>query len=379
MEKIVDWNEPPLVKWLGTTTKKGTIHVYRTAYMAYAQYTRLSATQLIDEAIEDSRKDVREKKDLVKSRIIGFHNWLLNEYPKQNGRKGLASKTANTWANAVRSFYGTYELFVKLRGRSVLPKPRAINKRGKLESSDIKRLVDFARSPRDRAIILTMFQSGLDVSTLCSLKYGDVRKGLEKNEHPLKLVAFREKAGVEYYTFLGRDAINAIQAYLSDAKARGVEFSDDTPLFIKEVRKEGIQAIETNLIQKAMREIAESSGIVRKKNDWNPINPHTLRESFSKIMANKGVDSKVVDFWLGHSIGELSEVYQSKEYETLRQIYLEHEVFISISMPNNDNHAAVEELRKENMELKSQVQNLREKIGEIEVGVAEIRKALQPS
>jgi len=42
---------------------------------------------------------------------------------------------------------------------------------------DVKKLVDHSRAPRDRAIILTMFQGGMDVSTLCSLKYGDVAEG----------------------------------------------------------------------------------------------------------------------------------------------------------------------------------------------------------
>lgn len=91
----------------------------------------------------------------------------------------------------------------------------------KVGAEQVKALVDHARTPRDRAIILTLFQSGMDVSTLCSLKYGDVAEGLSKEEHPLKLKPHRPKTGVEYYTFLGKDAVAALKAYISDMKAEG--------------------------------------------------------------------------------------------------------------------------------------------------------------
>ena len=112
--------------------------------------------------------------------------------------KGVSSKMAHCYVNAVRSFYGTFDVYVKLKGRSSLPKARVKNKRLLVSNMDVKKLVDNARSLRDRAIILVMFQGGMDVSTLCSMTYGDVVDGLAKNEHPVKLELFREKTGVEY-------------------------------------------------------------------------------------------------------------------------------------------------------------------------------------
>jgi len=157
----------------------------------YAKYTGLTAEQLVDEALEDARRDPREKTDIVKQRFIGFYNWLVNEAPKRGpggrktGGKGLSSKLAHTYVNAIRSFYDTFGVVVKLKGRSALPKPRVTNKRKRLTNMDVKRLLDHCRSPRDRAVILCMFQSGMDVSTLCSLKYGDVAEGLKRGDHPL--------------------------------------------------------------------------------------------------------------------------------------------------------------------------------------------------
>lgn len=140
----------------------------------------------------------------------------------------------------------------------------------KVGAEQVKVLVDHARGPRDRAIILTLFQSGIDVSTLCGLKYGDVAEGLARNEHPLKLDLYRQKSGVEFYTFLGRDTVQAVKTYLADMRARDVQFQHGTPLFLKERGKE---IMTTNLVQNMMRELVVKAGLVDEKNNGKAFNP----------------------------------------------------------------------------------------------------------
>ena len=338
-----DWNEPPLQRWLGSITRESTKAIYKTAFRLYHAYTGLTATQLIDEALEDAKRDPREKRDVVRQRLIGFYNWLRSEAPRRKSGsrrqvvgKGLGSKIAHTYVNGVRSFYATFDVFVKLKGRSALPRPRVENKRLKLTNMDVKRLLDHCSSPRDRALILTMFQSGMDVSTLCSLKYGDVADGLTRNEHPLKLNLYRLKSGTEYYTFLGRDAAEALKAYLNSLKARGIQLKPSDQLFLKESYKaKKAEALTTELVQKLMRELALKAGFVDKNMNgkaFNPLSPHALRESFGSIMTGHGVPKTVVDFWLGHEIGEMAEAYQEAQYQDVKRMYLEREAYISVSV-----------------------------------------------
>jgi len=316
-KNVIDWEDPPLKRWLGNITRKTTLKTYKSAFRRYVKFTGLTASQMIDEAITDQKRDPREREDVVKQRLISFYNWLVKEAPKKRvvgkGKnrevtKGLSSKIAHTYVNAIRSFYGTFNIFVQLKGKSRLPKPRVINKRMLLTNMDVKKLVNHARNLRDRAIILTLFQGGMDVSTLCSLKYKDVAEGLSKNEHPLKLELFREKTGTEYYTFLGRDAIEALNAYLNDLRSKNIKITPNTPLFLKLSNKtlKG-EGITTNLVQNMLREVAIKSGFVDENlngQDFNPLSPHALRESFGSIMINKGVPDSIVDFWLGHVIGD---------------------------------------------------------------------------
>jgi len=348
----------------------------------------MTASALIDEALADMKKDPRERQDIVMMRLVKFYHWLKNEYPKKSRgagehqvvAKGVSDKMAHFFVNSVRSFYATYGITIRMRGRHKLPRPRVQNKRMKVGAEQVKVLVDHARTPRDRAIILTLFQSGMDVSTLCSLKYGDVAEGFAKNEHLLKLELHRPKTGVEYYTFLGTDTIEALKAYTADMKARGVQFRNDTALFLKERGKE---PLTTNLVQNMMKEVAVNSGFVDRENNgngFNPLGPHALRESLGSIMINSGVPDTIVDFWLGHEIGEMGEAYKGVQYESLRQMYLEREKLISITMPKVDVEELTVKLRgeiegqnkqlqvminglvSENMDLKNRIQRTEKKL-----------------
>jgi integrase len=387
----VNWDENVLQRWLGTITRRFTKYNYKSSFRVYTQFTGMTATEMIDEALEDLKRDPREKRDIVLKRLIDFYHWLKTEYPRRSRGsgshkivgKGVSDKLAHARVSAIRSFYATFGVTVRMKGRHSLPRPRVRNKRMKVGAEQVEALVRHARTPRDRAIILTLFQSGLDVSTLCSLKYSDVTEGLSKNERPLKLDLYRQKTGVEFYTFLGRDAVKALKAYISDVESRGVKFTYKTPLFLKERGKGGLK---TNLVQNMMSNVAHNAGFVDSQNNgkaFNPLGPHALRESFGSLMINSGVPDTIVDFWLGHSIGDMAEAYKSVQAESLKKMYLDRERLLSISGPkvdveeikqkvrfeveqqNRQLQLMVNNLVTENMDMKKRIQRTEEKLTEI--------------
>jgi integrase len=396
------WEDPIVKRWLDSIVKSGTKYNYRSAFKVFLEYSKLSPSQLIDEAVEDSKKDPRQRKDVLLTRILGFYAWLKTDYEKKSRGtgphyvvgKGLSDKLASMYTSAIRSFYATYDLQVRLKGRRRIPKARVTNKRMIVGSEQVRVLVEHARSPRDRALILVNFQGGLDASTLCSIKYGDIAEGLAKNEHPLKLELQRPKTGTDFYTFIGHDAIEALKAYIADMKQRGVNFTHSAPLFLQGKSKE---AMLTDNVQDMMKEVAIRAGFIDTKNNghaFNPLGPHALRESFGSIMTNSGVPDTIVDFWLGHAIGELAEAYKSVQFESLKKMYLDREKLISISAQKVDVEEMKEKLRveveqqnrqlqvmvnslvTENMDLKNRMQGLERKFSDIEKTVSEMRKTL---
>jgi integrase/outer membrane murein-binding lipoprotein Lpp len=348
-------NDPAYQRWIGTVTRKSTKKAYRSWFKCYIQFTKMTPTQLVDEALKDMKRDPREKRDIVMRRLIDFYHWLKTDYQKKpkgkdktlNVGKGVTDKVAHARVGAIRSFYGTFGVTVRMKGRRSLPRPRVRNKRMKVGGEQVRVLINHTRTPRDRAMILTLFQGGMDVSTLCSLKYGDISEALAKNEHPVRVDLYRPKTGVEYYTFLGKDAVKAINAYISDMESRGVDFTSNMPLFLKERGKD--EGVSTNLVQNMMKTVAKNAKFIDEKNNgkaFNPLGPHALRESFGSLMINSGVPDTIVDFWLGHTIGDMAEAYKGVQFDSLKKMYLEREKLLSVSGPKVDAEEIEEKIRK---------------------------------
>lgn len=72
-----------LKRWLGNIVNKSTLYNSRSAVRLYSEFTGMAALQLIDEAIEDSRRGPRERKDIVLHHLIGFYKWLRTEHQKK--------------------------------------------------------------------------------------------------------------------------------------------------------------------------------------------------------------------------------------------------------------------------------------------------------
>jgi len=347
----VDWNDPALERWLDSITKKTTKFNYKSAFRNYAEFTGMTATQLIEEAHADRQLSPLEQKDVVIQRLTKFHKWLTTEAEKVTRGKGehkikgrgLTPRSAVMKVNCIRSFYSTFHISVKLRGRHRISNGRVKNKRMMVNAEQVKTLVQHARSIRDRAIILVNFQGGMDASTLCSLNYEDIAQAVETSEHPFKLELLRQKSDNEYYTFLGKDAVEALRAYVADQKARGTEWKLESPLFTKE-RRATDERITPNLVQNMMKEVAVSAGFVKKNNgkDFNILGSHALRESFSSLMLNSGVPRPIVDFWLGHTRSNLDTAYMTIDETKAREMYSKREHLLNI----NESSEKSEELRK---------------------------------
>ncbi|RKX68179.1 integrase [candidate division TA06 bacterium] len=318
---------------------KGTITQYLCSLRVYCDYRGMNPKQLIDE-IEEDRKKPRRERGEVEYKLKEFYSWLLNDKKKEvgglikktTGEKGVSPKRATSIIGAIRGFYkdNGFPILLKLPRATTLKK----NHKKQIRAEDVKKLVDHAPTIRDKAIILMLFQSGMDVSTLCSLDYGDVAKGLERDEYPLPIHVVRKKAGIEYTTFLGRDGIEALKAYINKRRERQGEIKHTEPLFVKERNRNENKRITRELIEKVLREVAVLSGVVSKEEmeraDMNPCRPHALRGAFSTIMKLQGVNNEIVEYWMGHVI-PYEAAYMIPQEEELKRIYAEHEEALSIN------------------------------------------------
>ncbi|MGB2843137.1 MAG: tyrosine-type recombinase/integrase [Halobacteriota archaeon] len=303
----------------------------------YCNWRERSPGELIEEA-----KRVGVKK--TEHKLKEFYDWLRTDYVipekggKRKGEKGLAPRSAGQVIEDVRVFYKENDIPI---GNLHLPTPRKLkeNFRKFLSAQDVKRMLDVCERLRDKVVILCAFQAGLGMKELITLNYGDVAEGLDKGEIPLTLHLMREKEGIEYYTFLGEDAVDTLRCYIK-LRRKGSRYlspediKKDSPLFISESnrrRSERVRAYEGG-INRAMQAVALKVGLISEEEKGRTINTagiHALRASFSTILRDQGVPPDYVEEMLGHRL-PYDGAYMRATVNRLKETYVKAYPALSI-------------------------------------------------
>jgi integrase/recombinase XerD len=160
---------------------------------------------------------------------------------------------------------------------------------------------------RDRAMLETLYASGLRVSELVGL--ASVQVGL--NEGVVRVVGKGDK---ERLVPLGQEAQHWIVRYLAEARPRLLGQRASDALFV--TRLGG--AMTRQMFWKLIRRYARRAGIVA------PLSPHTLRHAFATHLLDHGADLRVVQLLLGHADISTTQIYTHVARERLRQLHARH-------------------------------------------------------
>ncbi len=250
----------------------------------------------------------------VNARIVQADVSLIRAYLAYLNEQGYSKATTARKLATLRSFYK----FLIRRGRiesspvSSIRTPKQEKRLPRcLEIDHVKRLLESPDTntmlgARDRAIIETLYSSGLRVSELVGLNLNDV-------DFLGEVLHLRGKGKKERISPIGASALQCIQRYLTfrDADPRKQDF-DQQALFIN---KHG-QRLSTRSVRRKLDKYLLQAGLDPK------ISPHTLRHSFATHMLNNGADLRVVQELLGHQSLSTTQIYthlttdrMKKEYE----------------------------------------------------------------
>lgn len=213
---------------------------------------------------------------------------------------------------------------------------------------EIERMAYAAGSKRNRAMILFLYTSGLRNSTLRALRVGDVREELEAGLDVVKVPVYPEmkevdpaacKGNIPYYTFISREAVEALREYLEERRSVYGGLEDDEPLFCSEstnvppeVRRR--TPVKKRTLSEVVKRAARRAGIA----GWRDVYPHCLRKAFESALRNSGMDVDDREFLMGHVLpGSRDAYYDRSKVEELRAKYARVSFFP---------HRQTEELRK---------------------------------
>ncbi|HLX23920.1 MAG TPA: site-specific tyrosine recombinase XerD [Usitatibacter sp.] len=167
--------------------------------------------------------------------------------------------------------------------------------------------VETAQGMRDRAMLETLYASGLRVSELVGLK--GVQVSLDMN-----VVRVLGKGSKERLTPLGEEAAEWIARYQREARPRLLGARKSDALFV--TARGGPMTRQS--FWSLVKRYASAAGIHRA------ISPHTLRHAFATHLINHGADLRVVQLLLGHADISTTQIYTHVARERLKALHRKH-------------------------------------------------------
>jgi integrase/recombinase XerC len=214
--------------------------------------------------------------------------------------------------SAVRSFYKylSREGIVASNPARLVATPRRDKRLPTvLTADDAQRLMDSpGHDPadrddtvlRDRAVLETLYSTGIRASELTGMNRDDV--GRHEG-----LVRIRGKGRKERVVPIGRRALEALEAY-QGAKKKGAE---NTAVFTGPTGNR----LTPRTVQRILENHRKRLGIAQKAG------PHTLRHSFATHLLESGADLRAIQELLGHASLSTTQRYTHLNLDSLMESY----------------------------------------------------------
>jgi integrase/recombinase XerD len=188
--------------------------------------------------------------------------------------------------------------------------PRSLPKT--LTEADVERLLDSndAGTPlglRDRAMLETLYATGLRVSELVTLRITQVSMDMG-------VVRVMGKGSKERLVPLGEEALDWLRRYLADGRGVLLDKQMTDALFVT-ARGEGMTR---QMFWYLIKKHAKHCGLNK------PLSPHTLRHAFATHLLNHGADLRVVQMLLGHADISTTQIYTHVARERLKALHAMH-------------------------------------------------------
>lgn len=226
---------------------------------------------------------------------------------------GLNNSSRARYLSSIREYF-KYLIYKKIINdnkteKLELPKPRRKIPEV-LSVFEINQILDSVdtKSPleiRDRAMLETLYASGLRVSELIGLKERDIL-------FDEGIVRVFGKGSKERIVPIGTSAIDYVKKYISD-----VRFTLKNPT--KNTEELFLNSRGGKLSRMGIWKIIDK--YVKQTNIEKSVHPHTFRHSFATHLLEGGADLRAVQEMLGHSDISTTQIYTHIDNQFLKEIH----------------------------------------------------------
>lgn len=249
-------------------------------------------------------------KDITAVDEITIKNFLANRQ-----QQGITSRSSARIVSCLRRFYG----YLLREGKISIDPTQLIDapQLGRtlpdsLSETDVELLLNAPEITdklgfRDRTMLEMLYATGLRVSELVELKFGQInfRQGC------VRIVGKGDK---ERLVPVGEEAMDWTERYLSTARQAILGNRQSDYLFVTNRGTSMTRQAFWHIIKR----YAALAGIDKH------LSPHTLRHAFATHLLNHGADLRVVQLLLGHSDLSTTQIYTHIAQQRLKALHTQH-------------------------------------------------------
>ena len=251
------------------------------------------------------------RRTMLAAQRMDVEGWLAEQYRAKAKSSSIARRLSS-----LRRFYALQLFQATMRADPTAlvraPKlPRRLPKN--LSEDQVEALlaapnVDTPLGLRDRAMLETLYATGLRVSELTGLKIAQVSLDMG-------VVRVLGKGSKERLVPLGEEAIAWITRYLETSRTALAAKGRSDAIFV--TARDG--PLTRQAFWALLKRYAVKSGIPAAS-----LSPHVLRHAFATHLLNHGADLRVVQLLLGHADITTTTIYTHVARERLKSLHARH-------------------------------------------------------
>jgi len=211
----------------------------------------------------------------------------VREFILMRKREGLSAATLNLYNSSIRFFFR--HVLHQLWDDEMVPRMKLDYRLPVvLTQEEIEELLSVIKNKKHKALLSTMYSSGLRISEVCHLHYDDISRS------KMQIHVRKSKSRCDRYTILSSRNLDILTDYWYHCgRPTGILFPSEWTG----------DYLTTNSMNQSLKKYAAKAGIEKS------FSPHALRHSFACHLLEAGVERHYIQELLGHRDPKSTEVY----------------------------------------------------------------------
>ena len=286
-------------------------------YLAILQYEKNLSANTTNAYRNDLKKFLSYLEDKAITDFNEVSSNHLSSFFERQREMGVDSATSARYMSSLKGFFRYLENndYIEKNPTGKLT-PVKIGRKlpAVLSFYEIEKILDAPKPAdmdglRDKAILETLYSSGLRVSELINLKINDLYFDDE-------VVRVLGKGSKERIVPIGSSAIHWLKEYLLHSRPH-LEKKMKSHNFVFLNMKRGTK-ISRMAVWNIVKRYSDEAGIKKE------IHPHTFRHSFATHLLEGGADLRAVQEMLGHADISTTQIYTHIDRNYIKQVHKDH-------------------------------------------------------